>query len=293
VIAYAASVDRRNSAYTPRGMADEETGETSTQSSGSVAETPPATRRADHSRLRRLHALSGALALGAFLVVHLVVQGTALGGGASYDAIAGTLARSPFSAVIELVFVALPLCFHAGYGVRLLLRAPRAKDTPTAEVDRYGGRRLWVVQHISAIVLGVFVLAHLWGLRLQRLFFGLSADALYTRLTERLSWTWAGVPWVALFYLVGIFAAVVHLANGLFAATAAWKIATSPAGRKRVRILTVGLAIGLFALGAATVIGIAAGTRLPSGADGDSAPPNAPCGTDVPAAAPVLPAPSR
>jgi succinate dehydrogenase / fumarate reductase cytochrome b subunit len=226
-------------------------------------------------RWRRWHTLSGGLVLAAFLVEHLLTNASALGGAASFDAVVGSILRLRVLPLFEVVFILVPLGFHAGAGIHLL-RSGSADDA----MERYGDRRLWIVQRISAVFVFLFVLGHLWELRIQRLFFGLAPSGVYTTLTAHLSWTWAGVPWIALGYLLGIFATAFHLANGLFAATAAWKLAVDPRGRRRMRVLTVALGIVLSVIGAATVIGLATGTRLLPGADDDSGPP-APCGSSA------------
>jgi succinate dehydrogenase hydrophobic anchor subunit len=145
-----------------------------------------------------------------------------------------------------------------------------------------------MLQRWTAVVALVFVLVHVWELRLQRLFFGLPPEALYTALTAHLSSTWAGVPWRALFYVAGTLAVTAHFASGLRASVGD--------GRPRVRIVTVALGIALFLLGTATVIGVATGTRLLPAADDDSG-PLAPCGSAVGPERPPLqaprPAPSR
>jgi succinate dehydrogenase / fumarate reductase, cytochrome b subunit len=269
-------------------MADEETSVEDAEGEASSTSVPP---RSD--RWRRLHTLSGGAALAAFLVEHLFTNVSALGGSASYDAVVGSIERWSLLPLFELVFIVVPLSFHAGYGL-LLLRRGTTAETETV-MERYGDRRLWILQRVSAAFVLVFVLGHLWELRLQRFFFGLPAEALYTVLTAHLSWTWLGVPWLALFYLIGLLAVSLHLSNGLFAATAAWNLGRGPSGRRRARILTVGLGLILFVVGSATVIGLATGTRLLPGADGDSG-PQAPCG---PSGSPVQPpfklptAPSR
>jgi succinate dehydrogenase / fumarate reductase cytochrome b subunit len=244
------------------------------------------------SRYRRLHTLSGAVVLGAFLVEHLLTNASALGGVARFDAVVGAIERFSLLPLFEVVFIVVPLAFHAGYGIHLLRRGRTSEST--ADIERYGDRRLWMLQRVSAVILLVFVLFHIWELRLQRLF-GSPADALYTTLTARLSWTWAGVPWIALFYLLGVLAAATHFSNGLFAATAAFQIAADRTGRRRLRMMTTALGLILFLIGGATVIGLATGTRLLPGADDDSAAPSAPCGSAAPAPSPpfTLPTPSR
>jgi succinate dehydrogenase/fumarate reductase cytochrome b subunit len=254
-----------------------------------MAEEDAASESARDNRLRRLHRVLGVVALAAFATLHLCVQGSALGGGSTYDAVAGALSRSTILPVFELVFVGLPLLFHAAYGLNLLAaRKPAASD-----VQRYGGERPWTIQRVSAVFVAVFLAIHLGDFRLRRVFSGLSPDALYTALTARLSWTVAGFPAVAILYLVGIFAVALHVSNGLFAASSEWNIGKSPSGRVTLRRLTVGFGVLLFVLGAASIIGLATGTRLLPAADGDRAPAAAPCGSDTPPKAPLFPAPSR
>jgi succinate dehydrogenase / fumarate reductase cytochrome b subunit len=246
------------------------------EATASAARDDPSSSATGSTRWRRLHTLSGGLVLGAFLVEHIVTNASALGGHAAYDAIVGSLLRFRLLPLFEIIFILVPLGFHAGYGVHLI----RSRSAPDAEIERYGNRRLWIVQRISAVFVFVFVLVHLWELRAQRLLFGLPADAVYTTLTAHLSWTWAGVPWMALFYLVGIFAAAFHLSNGLYACTAAWNVGSGRPGRRRVRVLTSALGLILFFAGAGSVICLATGTLLLPGSDDDSA-PQAPCGSAV------------
>lgn len=240
----------------------------------------------DRARLRRWHSLSGGVALGVFLAEHLLVNASALGGDARFDGVVGSIERLAILPILELVFIVLPLAVHVGIGIKLL----RSSSTPDREMDRYGDRRLWVVQRGSGTVVLAFMLAHLWEFRVQRLLFGLDAAALHTKLIAHLSWTWFGVPWVALLYVIGIGATTFHFSNGLFAATDAWGVwpATRSGGRRAARAISSGLGLVFFLIGTVTVIGIATGTRLLPAPDADSAP----CGSVVPAASAVSP-PSR
>lgn len=215
----------------------------------------------------RLHTIAGAIVLAAFLVEHVATNASILWGAEAYDRVVGSIERWSLLPIFELVFIVLPLGYHAYYGLQLLRRTAEDK-----EIDRFGDRRLWVLQRLSATIVLVFVLVHLWELRLQRLFFGLAADALPTVLTAHLSWTWAGVPWMALFYVLGIAATSFHFANGLYAASALIGRAT-PAMRKA----TLGLGALVFLTGTMTVIGFATGTRFSSQPDTSAAP----CGSAV------------
>lgn len=219
-------------------------------------------------RWRRLHRASGAIFLGVFLVLHLLTNASALGGVDAWESVIGKMLRSKVLPLIEL-FVLVPLAVHAFYGVRLL----RRKSTPDGEIERYADRRLWRAQRITAVIVLVFVVGHVLSLRGQRLFFGLSAEAVHTALVAQLSSSWIGVPWVAIFYLVGIGATAAHFSNGLFATTASWRAGRGAAADRRMRIGAVALGLALFTVGAATVIGLATGPRL-----FDWPGPGAPCG---------------
>jgi succinate dehydrogenase / fumarate reductase cytochrome b subunit len=220
---------------------------------------------------RRFHSVSGAFGLGLFLTLHLLTHASVLFGDATY-ALFSSIEHRVLS-VIEVVVLAV-LAFHLGYGVLLLRRS----DTPDAVVERYGDKRRWILQRISATFVLVFVLAHLWELRVQRLFFGLGSAALPTVLTAHLSWTWGGVPWIALFYLLGIAGATFHFANGFRAARSGAVV--EEFSRRRTRIVSVVVGCLLFLFGSATVIALATGTRLLRERDADSAP----CGSAIPPA---------
>lgn len=221
----------------------------------------------ERARGRRLHTIAGAIVLGGFLLVHLATNASVLRGAASYSRVIGGIQRWRFTGVLEILFVLLPLAFHAGLGLRLLRRT-----APDAEIERYGDRRLWMLQRGSATVVFLFVLSHFLETRAQRLFFGAGPEATYTILSAHLSWTWAGVPWVALGYLVGIGATCFHLANGLYAASALKGWAT-----RRMRVLTSLVGGALFALGFLTVLAFATGTLLIQPTESE-----VPCGSSVP-----------
>jgi succinate dehydrogenase / fumarate reductase cytochrome b subunit len=212
---------------------------------------------------RKLHTIAGSVVLAAFLVEHIVTQASALGGAGSYDRVVGAMERWPGLPFVEVLFIALPLGFHAIYGF-VSLRKP----TPDTEAERYGDQRFLVIQRISATLVLLFLLGHLFELRLNRLFFGLGKEALYTTLTAHLSSTWGLVPWISLLYLMGIAAVCFHLANGLRASF----------GWKRFNLV---LAASLFVVGFLTVLAFATGTQLWQGAPIESP---VPCGSAVPTA---------
>lgn len=221
---------------------------------------------------RRLLTITGVAPLGVFLAEHVIANASAMGGAARFDAVVGAMARSPVALLVESMLVLVPLVVHGAVGISLLI-----KPDPAHSYASDGHRN---VQRLAGIVTLVFVVAHLLELRLRRAFSGLATASLYTQLSEDLSWTWAGVPWVAVGYVVGLAATAFHFASGLWAHLAA-------RGARPSRGATYALgALGatLFLVGTATTISVATGTRLlPSTEAGTSVR----CGPDaIPSAAP-------
>lgn len=212
--------------------------------------------------LRRLHSLSGVLPVGVFLVEHLWTNAAALAGQGSFDRAVARIQSIPFLPLVEVFGILLPLAFHALYGL-VIAREARVN----APAYPYGRNWLYVLQRISGVVILAFVLGHLWELRVQKWLFGMGSAAFYGKLEQHLSWTWAGVPWIALGYLVGIAASVFHLANGLVGFCVTWGITTSRAAQRRAGAAFGALGVVLFLLAWGTVFSLATGTRLLPEAD--------------------------
>lgn len=207
--------------------------------------------------LRRIHALTGAAPLGVFLLEHVVVTASALGGQGRFDRVTGVTGASALTATIDVVFVLVPLAYHALYGIFLAAtRRPSAADDPMRSA-----RLAWLMR-ASGIVTLVFVAAHVWEYRVRRAFFGLSALSIYGTLAERLSTTWGGVPWVALGTIVGIAATSFHFAYGLLRVRSVFGVAQDAAQRRRSAWMSAVLGGALFVVGVTTVVGLATGTRL-------------------------------
>lgn len=219
--------------------------------------------------LRKLHSLTGVVPVGAFLLEHLWTNAKALHGQAHFDSAVSEINHLPYLWALEVFGIFLPLAFHALYGVKVAFESH-------PNVARYTYTRNWMytLQRVTGIVALAFILYHLWEFRVAKLMGTMTADAFYPTLCAHLSSTGAlGVPWVALFYLVGIGATVLHFANGLFGFCFSWGITVSRRAQ-RLAAATFGvLGIALFVFGANTVFYFATGARffLPSDAGADTA----------------------
>jgi succinate dehydrogenase/fumarate reductase cytochrome b subunit (b558 family) len=207
--------------------------------------------------LKKLHSLSGVVPVGVFLVEHLWTNAKALQGEDAFASAVGDIQTLPYLPLIEIFGIFLPLAFHSFYGVVLALAGK-----PNALSYRYTRNWLYVLQRVSGLVAFLFIAYHLYEFRIQKWLFGMRADAFYGTLSAHLSSTSSGVPWVAIFYLIGILAVVFHFANGLWGVLFSWGVTVTRAAQRRSAYACAALGVGLFLLGANTVLYFATGTRF-------------------------------
>ncbi len=139
--------------------------------------------------------------------------------------------------VIELVVIILPLLLHAIYGLWVVYLARN-------NVLRYTYYRNWMfyLQRITAIVTLIFVVWHVYSLRVANLLYGteVSFDALSQILASPL---YLGL------YVIGLLAAVYHFANGLWTFLISWGITIGPRSQQTAYYCCAGLFILLSAIG--------------------------------------------
>jgi succinate dehydrogenase / fumarate reductase cytochrome b subunit len=190
-------------------------------------------------------------------VLHVVLYARALGGRESLESTLPNFESLPWSA-FELLFVWLPLAYHALYGSFLAL-----SSTQSLGQAPYLRRSVHLLQRLSGLVVLVFVVYHAWQLRAPLARGSMTRKDVFFALVESLSSTTGlGVPLVALVYLVAIAATAFHLGRGLLAACSAWGIVRSERSVKLASWACGLLAVGLFWLAASTVIFLATGSRL-------------------------------
>jgi succinate dehydrogenase/fumarate reductase cytochrome b subunit (b558 family) len=233
---------------------------------------------------KKLHSLSGVIPVGVFLIEHLWTNSKALQGEEAFNRAVGDIQGLPYLPLIEIFGIFLPLTFHAFYGIYLAFRG-----TPNALRYRYATNWLYVMQRVTGFIAFAFICGHLYEFRVQKWLFGMRSDAFYPALEAHLSSTYAGIPWLALAYLVGIAAAAFHFANGLAGFCMSWGITVTKVAQRRAALACGGLGLALFLLGANTVLFFATGSRfyMKSDITGAAPPPlvTAPRATPAPAPA--------
>ncbi len=207
--------------------------------------------------LRRLFSLTGVVPLGAFLVVHVVVNARAVRGGQAFAQSADALARIPALPVIELLFVLLPLVLHAAFGLWLV-----ASRQPLTEPSPYPPA-VAAAMRVTGLVALAFLAMHLPELRFRGLLRSPTGGELATRLAEDLSSTWHGLPWRGAAYLIGSACVMFHFGAGFWGYFARTRRGAADVRARRwagLGVVMVGTAMWLLLVDA--VVFHATGARL-------------------------------
>ncbi len=153
--------------------------------------------------LRRLHSLLGVIPLGAFLLVHLMVNHQATQGVEAFNKAAHFMESLPFLYALEIIMIYIPILYHAVYGVHIAF-------TASQNIGHYSYMRNWLflLQRASGLLTFVFIMIHLWQTRIQK-FFGQEVNFdMVHQIVSNPAWL--------IFYIVCIIAVVFHFSNGLW-----------------------------------------------------------------------------
>ncbi len=195
-----------------------------------------------HSFLwRRLHSLSGIFPIGAFLVEHFLSNAFATNGGNAYNENVRFLTGLPFVLWLEIVFIYIPLAYHAGYGFWIWWRG----DSNTSDYP-FIGNWMYTLQRWTGIVAFFFIAYHTWTMRFTGAHIMTHSEIAFAKV-----WTELQNPWIVAFYFVGLACASWHFAYGIWLFAAKWGITVGDAGRRKFGVvcLVIGLAMGGMAAG--------------------------------------------
>lgn len=186
--------------------------------------------------IRRLHSLCGLVPVGAFLCFHLIANASILAPGVpgeSYQkAIEQVHVIGPLLVPVEIIFIFIPILFHALLGVQIWLTSK-----PNAQQYRYGSNIRYMLQRATGMFAFAFILYHLWHMHWLGAGFGGghfqlhnseggAAAAASTAAAIQSAW------WIAPFYALGVVASVYHLANGVWTSLITWGITIRPEAQR-------------------------------------------------------------
>lgn len=197
--------------------------------------------------LRKLHQLTGIVPLGAFFLVHMYTNSTAMSGARVFNEHVEGIHHMPYLIFIEVFGIFIPLLFHSIYGVIITGEAK-----PNVLSYGYGRNWFYLFQRITGIFLFIFLLFHILNLR-----FGLipglesygnpvagNADQAYAIVAAE----FRNVG-ILIFYILGVIATAWHLAYGIFLFAVDWGLVIGEKAQKYVLYACIGLALFLSAVG--------------------------------------------
>lgn len=211
-------------------------------SQGTIAQPQSSGLANYHFFIRKLHSFLGVFPISIFLVEHLITNSLAAISPALYDKAVNTLLSLPYLGVIEILIIALPLTIHALYGLYIVYVAKN-------NVSRYSYTRNWMfyLQRISALLTLLFVVIHVWVLRIAHSLYGLKIN--YATVQSQL----ADPAWLV-FYVVGLIAATFHFANGLWNFTVSWGIVVGEQAQNFVWQACMLLFVAISVLGLSAIL---------------------------------------
>lgn len=193
--------------------------------------------------LRRLHSLLGIVPIGIFMCVHFLINSTAFAGSNSYYVAIGTMRSVPLIVLLELVIIAIPIIFHALYGLYIVYVAKN-------NVLRYKYLRNWLftLQRVTAIVTLLFLLFHVMTLR----FLAHGPGDVVLTLAAQLQ-----NPLILVLYCLCVVAAVFHFSNGLFTFLITWGIIQGPRVQRIALVVTMVIFVAMSIWGIAILASVA------------------------------------
>ena len=196
-----------------------------------------------HFVLRRLHSLTGVVPIGAYMLVHIFFENAfILGGAEKFDQLVMAIGQipTPILLAVEITVLWGPILFHGLYGFAVMAGA----DLGTATHFAYRSGLLYALQRITGVLAFIFIVWHVYSLRLSFYFQGVEID--YTLMHAILS----EPAWFA-FYVVGVLSALFHFWNGMFTFCITWGLTVSERSQALVRTVVLALFVvtGIGAVG--------------------------------------------
>lgn len=201
--------------------------------------------------VRKLFTISGILPLGAFLLEHLYVAGSALRGERALASSMRILEGLPRA--LEIALILVPLALHAAFGIFIIAFRVRAP------LPYLYATRVTVMMRLTAIIALAFIAFHVYEFRVRVP--GVTPESAFSVLAARLSTTESGIPVYALFYLLGVTATVFHFTAGLWGSLVMWRLIVSERAKSIGRWGFGVLGLALCLVGANAVVCLATGTR--------------------------------
>jgi len=217
--------------------------------------------------IRRLHSLSGLIPVGAYMVVHLLVNASVLNSPTSFQTqVYGIHSFGSALPFIEWTFIFIPILFHAIVGVVIV-----AGGMPNTHNYPYEANYRYTLQRVTGIIAFLFIAIHVFHMHGW-----FHADVWLKNVVEPFgggkfrpfnATSTAGEALqsvvVVIIYLVGMLSCVFHLANGIWTMGITWGAWTSERAQRRALAVCGVFGVLLAAVGVGALFGIRAAVDTP------------------------------
>jgi succinate dehydrogenase / fumarate reductase cytochrome b subunit len=211
--------------------------------------------------IRRLFSLSGLIPVGAYLVIHLLVNASILDSPGAFQRNVDRIHDlGGMLWIVEWVFIFIPILFHAVVGIWIIRGGvPNVSAYPLPKNYRY------TLQRITGMIAFFFIGWHVFHMHgwfhseawLQGVAKPLGGHLF--RAYNASSTAGAAIQQsllVQILYAVGVLASVFHLANGIWTFGLTWGLWISPAAQRRASVFSWVFGIVLSALGLGSLWGM-------------------------------------
>jgi succinate dehydrogenase / fumarate reductase cytochrome b subunit len=194
--------------------------------------------------LRRLHSLLGIIPVGAFFLVHMLLNSRAAQSPEQYQWVPNTLDEVPFIWAIELFGIILPIAFHALLGALIIWQGSQNAYNPSLG---WYSNWAYLIQRYTGVALFVLIGWHLyqawWPHQQIKLHNALSSG---TRETYDIYGLMSGIlhnPLWLIVYGLFVLIAAYHFGNGIYNFTYKWGVTTSKTAQRWA--IALGLLVAL------------------------------------------------
>jgi len=181
--------------------------------------------------IRRLHSLSGIIPVGVFLFFHIGTNSLIAVSSPASDLyqkqVENIHSLGPLLIPVEILFIFVPLAYHAIVGVKIWL-----ESEPNSRHYTYWDNIRYTLQRTTGVATLLFILVHLY----QMHWMGGWLPGGSAFVAERASASTAEVmqsrSWIAPFYMIGVVAACYHFANGIWTFLITWGVTVGPRSQR-------------------------------------------------------------
>lgn len=218
--------------------------------------------------IRRLHSLCGLIPVGAYMVVHLIVNSSVINGAATFqNNVLNIHKLGALLPLVEWTFIFIPILFHAIFGFVII-----AGGMPNTHNYPYAANYRYTLQRATGVIAFFFIMLHVFHMHGW-----IHNDSWLHYVVEPMgggqfrpynATSTAGAALqnvvIMVLYAIGVTACVYHLANGIWTMGITWGVWTSPRAQRRASYVCGAFGLLLMAVSAAALFGMRAAVDDPA-----------------------------